>query len=185
MDMNNVSYNTTHTFGGPGSAEQWNPEFIDTVAVLFPNRRLYYYVEWAVPDWNASHVDPPMRHPWKRTRATLKQSIHVMSNLGGDDEIDDHWLARYKATQQKLGRYFGGVMVLVVLMFAACVRLRSQPVCPTQQPSMIPSAYGVAPTDSAMQAYPYGSEKGSAFYKRNPGPADGRYEWLWRHQNAK
>ena len=75
MEMNKHSFSVEHTWKGD-EMDDFNPNWVDTVAIMYPNGRRYYYVEFAEPDkYECSHKSTERSQKW--TECSLKWTGQV------------------------------------------------------------------------------------------------------------
>eukprot|EP00240_Pyramimonas_obovata_P001329 CAMPEP_0118941282 /NCGR_PEP_ID=MMETSP1169-20130426/33494_1 /TAXON_ID=36882 /ORGANISM="Pyramimonas obovata, Strain CCMP722" /LENGTH=468 /DNA_ID=CAMNT_0006885989 /DNA_START=80 /DNA_END=1486 /DNA_ORIENTATION=- len=100
IEMNGTFYQTTHTWPSEKEAEQHCPNLLDTIALMYPNGRRYYYVQLADPDLKhpigslPSPASPPSKDEFRRPRISANETIHALvAEASVDDEIDYQWRA--------------------------------------------------------------------------------------------
>mmetsp|Transcript_21376 Transcript_21376/g.40811 ORF Transcript_21376/g.40811 Transcript_21376/m.40811 type:complete len:392 (+) Transcript_21376:1-1176(+) len=198
IELNNITYSTAHSWTSNTAFNHWNPNVIDTVAIMFPNRRRYFYVEWAA--WNRSDTQPV-----SDDRAQAEAANQRITSLSvGDDEIDAEWMRVYRATQLLYVFLAGTVLTVFLAMCVSCTRfniLANKAMFHVASPYMNIGASGARTLVARMTMGPranhpsqvgcapgpaYGSVRGSAFQQASSPniPESDRYAWLVNHQYA-
>jgi len=105
MEMNGHAFYTTHHWILGSGNDTYIPNHIDTVAIMYPNGRRYYYVEWAMPGSN-----PPPAHPSEDEEEDDYDYKNLM--YANADEIDQETLiSEWRSEKRRAWMLspFGGV----------------------------------------------------------------------------